>query len=155
WFSHFLRQNPNDATAAARLLSLLSSYNFPILLYPPLVHEGPVNAMDFGATGEHLATIASEKTARVWNVQTGRIESELTHPAKLTHCALAGDRDRRLLTLSAEPKARLWDLSTGQMIKEFGLGSLDERTAVRRILPSRDRRLVAFNVQSNAITVLD
>jgi WD40 repeat protein len=155
WFSHFLRQNPSDAAAAARLLSLLSSYNFPILLHPPLVHEGPVNALDFGATGERLATIASEKTAHVWNVQSGQVEGDLAHPAKLTHCVFAGERDRRLLTISAEPKARLWDLNSGRIIKEIGLGSLDERAMGRRILPSRDRRLVALNVQSNVIAVLD
>src|SRR5262249_34419027 len=71
--SHFLRQNPRDSVAAARLLSLLSSYNFPILLHPPLLHEGTVNALDFGRTGELLATIASEKTARLWKVQSGEI----------------------------------------------------------------------------------
>src|SRR5262249_12716369 len=121
WFGRFLRDNPGDSVAAARLLSLLSSCSFPILLHPPLVHEGPVNELDFGGTGERLATTASDETARVWNVQSGRIESEIVHPAKLTHCVLAGDRDRRLLTISAEPKARLWDLSSRQTIKELGL----------------------------------
>src|SRR5262249_43437508 len=117
WLSHFLRKEPSDSAAAARLLSLLSSYNFPILLNPPLVHEGPVNAIDFGRTGEHLATIASENTARLWNVHSGKVEIEIPHPARLTHCVLAGDGDRRLLTISAEPKARLWDLNRSEAIK--------------------------------------
>jgi WD40 repeat protein/serine/threonine protein kinase len=154
WFSHFLRQNPNDSTAAARLLSLLSSRNFPMLLHPPLVHEG-VNAVDFGRTGEHLATIASAKTARLWNIQSGQMETEFAHPAKLTHCLLGGDRDQRLLTISAEPTARLWDLNSREIIKEISLGVLDERSGSRRILPTRDRRLMAINVRSNVIAVLD
>jgi WD40 repeat protein/serine/threonine protein kinase len=154
WFSHFLRDNPSDSTAAARLLSLLSSCSFPLLLHPPLVHEGTVNGLDFGGTGEHLATIASEKTARLWNVQTGDIELELVHPERLTHCILAGEGDRRLLTISVEPKATLWDLKNRKIIKEVGLGLLDPKLA-RAILPGRDRRLMAINVESNVVGILD
>jgi WD40 repeat protein/serine/threonine protein kinase len=154
WFSYFLRDNPGDSAAAARLLSLLSSCSFPILLHPPLIHEGTINAMDFGGTGEHLATIASEKTARLWNVQSGQIEIELPHPEKLTQCVLGGDGDRRLLTISSEPKARLWDLKSRKIIREFGLGPLDPKLG-RTVLPDSARRLIAFNVESNTVGVLD
>jgi WD40 repeat protein len=154
WFSYFLRQNPNDATAAARLLSMLSSYNFPTLLHSPLLHEGTVNGLDFGGTGEHLATIASGKIARLWNVQSGELEMELAHAERLTDCVLCGDRDRRLLTISTEPKATLWDLNSRKLIKEIGLAPLSP-TLNRAILPTRDRRLMALNVQSNVIGVLD
>src|SRR5262245_48735835 len=57
-FSQFLRENPNDSTAAARLLSLLSSHNFPVLLHPPLAHEAPVLAVNFSRAGDRLATIS-------------------------------------------------------------------------------------------------
>jgi WD40 repeat protein/serine/threonine protein kinase len=154
WFSYFLRQNPNDSAAAGRLLSLLSSYSFPTLLHPPLLHEGSVNGLDFGGTGEHLATIASEKTARLWNVQSGELEMELVHPERLTDCALGGERDRRLLTISTEPKATLWDLDSRKIIKEISLAPLIP-TLNRSILPTRDRRLMAINVQSNVLGVLD
>jgi WD40 repeat protein/serine/threonine protein kinase len=154
WFSRFLRDNPGDSVAAARLLSLLSSHNFPILLKPPLVHEATVNMLDFGRTGEHLATIASGKIARVWNVQSGQLEMELTCPERLTHCVLGGDGDQRLLTLSAEPKARLWDLKTRKVIKEVSLVPLGQ-TLARAVLPSRDRTLMAINVESNLVGVLD
>src|SRR5262249_11817750 len=63
--------------------------------------------------------------------------------------------DRRLLTISTEPKARLWDLESRNLINEFTLGALDERLASRSVLLSRDRRLMAMNVQSNVIGVLD
>jgi WD40 repeat protein/serine/threonine protein kinase len=153
WFSHFLRKDPKDSVAAARLLSLLSSYNFPILLNLPFVHEGPVNAIDFGRAGERLATIASDNTARLWNVHSGQIEIELPHPARLTHCVLAGEGDRRLLTISVEPKARLWDIDQRKSIKEVSLGPLDDKS--RSILLTHDRHLMAINVQSNAIAVLN
>src|SRR5215471_13372741 len=58
-FSHFLRVNPNDGPAASRLLSLLSSCNFPLLLVPPLTNETPAVALDFNQAADHLATITS------------------------------------------------------------------------------------------------
>src|SRR5215472_15804738 len=54
--SCFLRQNPNDGTAAARLLSQLSACNFPILAVPTLVHEALVTGVYFNRTANLLAT---------------------------------------------------------------------------------------------------
>jgi WD40 repeat protein/serine/threonine protein kinase len=166
WLSFFLRQNPNDSTAVARLLSLLSSHNFPVLLHPPLPHEAAVLAIDFSRDGERLAS-ASGATARVWNVQTGQLEVDAAHPAPVTNAILVGESDLRLLTLSAEPKARLWDVSKPSLhpvsatnagpriIKEIGLGRVDERLVGRKLLPTRDRRLIAMTVQSNVVGVLN
>src|SRR5262245_36032491 len=153
-FSQFLRENPSDSTAAARLLSLLSSHNFPVLLHPPLAHEAPVQAVNFSRAGDRLATI-SGNTARLWNVQSGRLETELPHPAQLTHEVLCGDSDLRLLTISSEPKARLWDLSRRQIIKEISLSPVDPGFVGRMVLLTRDRRRMALNVQSNVVGVLD
>jgi WD40 repeat protein/serine/threonine protein kinase len=153
WFSQFLRKNPSDSTAAARLLSLLSSCNFPVLLLPPLVHQGPINALDFGVTGERLAAI-SEKTACLWNVQSGRLEIELAHPEKLTYCVL-GDQDRRLLTLAEDQKLRLWDLNSQKVVAESNLAPLNDQSAGRNLLIGPERRLVAINVDSNRVAVLD
>jgi len=155
WFCYFLRQNPQDSVAAARLLSLLASCNFPVPLVSPLMHDAPVVEVDFSRTGDRLATATSGKTARVWSTQSGQLESELAHPAPLAHCALGGENDLRLLTISTEPKARLWDLSRRQLIKEIPLGPVDERAVGRLVLRSRDRRLMALNVQSNVIAVFD
>src|SRR5262245_4679683 len=153
-FSQFLRENPSDSTAAARLLSLLSSHSFPVLLHPPLAHEAPVVAVNFSRAGDRLATI-SGNTARLWNVQSGRLETELPHPAQLSHEVLCGDSDLRLLTISSEPKARLWDLSRRQIIKEISLSPVDPGFVGRMVLLTRDRRRMALNVQSNVVGVLD
>jgi WD40 repeat protein len=79
---------------------------------------------------------------------------ELTCPERLTHCLLGGDGDQRLLTVTAEPKARLWDLKSRKIIKEISLGPLGQ-TLSRGVLPGGDRRLMAINVESNVVGVLD
>ena len=153
WLSHALRRNPSDSVAAARLLSLLSSYSFPVPLLPPLLHEDRLVAVDFGQSGERLATATAAGTARLWNIQSGKVEIELPHPAQLTHCVLGGAGDRRLLTISTEPKARLWDLSSQQVVKEFSRSPM--RLLGNRVLLTCDRRLMALKVQSNVVAVLN
>jgi WD40 repeat protein len=154
-FSHFLRVNPNDGPAASRLLSLLSSCNFPVLLVPPLTNETPVVSFDFNQAADRLATVTSGGSARLWDADSGKLLLELTHPAPLTHCFLCGEKDLRLLTLSTEPKVRLWDLRTRRLISERELGALNRADASRSVVRTHDRRLIAINVQSNVVQVLD
>jgi WD40 repeat protein/serine/threonine protein kinase len=154
-FSHFLRVNPNDGPAASRLLSLLSSCNFPVLLVPPLTNEAPVVALDFSHAADRLATVTSGGTARLWDAHSGKLLLELAHPAPVTHCFLCGEKDRRLLTLSTEPKVRLWDLGTRRLISERELGVISQADVSRSLVWTRDWNRVAINVQSNVVQVLD
>jgi WD40 repeat protein/serine/threonine protein kinase len=153
--TRFLRENAHDAAAAARLLSVLSSCNFPVLLVPPLVHETPVTALDFSRAGDRLATASSGGMARLWNVESGKLELELAHPAPLNNCLLCGENDHRLLTLSSEPKARLWDLGSRRLLSELELGPLSDAGTPRAVETTRDHRRVAINVRSNVLELLD
>jgi WD40 repeat protein len=153
--SRFLRENPNDRTAAARLLSMLSSCNFPVLLFPPLVQETPAVALDFSRAGDRLATATSGGMARLWNVESGKLEVELAHPAPLNDCLLCGENDQRLLTVSSEPKARLWDLGSRRLLCELALGPLNDAFTPRVVETTRDHRRVAMNVRSNVLEILD
>src|SRR5262249_29390203 len=145
-FSHFLRENPNDATAAARLPSPRLASPFPAPLLPPLTNEAPVTAMDFSQAGDRLATVSAQGTVRLWSLtvaqaaspaskggvspppdialggRVGKLDMELTYSAPLGSCILCGEKDLRLLTLSTEPKAQLWDLSARRLssVKELG-----------------------------------
>ena len=155
WFAHIVRNDPDDAVAVGRLLSLLSACNFPVLLFPPLAHESEITAIDFGQSGKRLATMTAGKIARLWDLQTGRAEIELPHPAPISHGILCGDNDERLLTITREPQGRLWDLSRRQVLQEISLSPVDERTVGRHVLLTGDRRRLAINVASNAVGVLD
>jgi WD40 repeat protein len=154
-FSHFLRVNPNDGPAASRLLSLLASCNFPVLLVPPLTNEAQVVSLDFSQAADRLATVTSGGTARLWDAHSGKLLLEFAHPAPLTHCFLCGEKDLRLLTLSTEPKVRLWDLGTRRLISERELGVINRADVSRSVVWTRDWHRVAINVQSNVVQVLD
>jgi WD40 repeat protein len=153
-FSQFLRENPNDRAAAARLLSLLSAMNFPIPVLPPLVHEAPVVTLSFNRTGDRLATATTAGMATLWNVASGKVEFQLPHPAPLKACQLLGDNDTRLFTISTEPKARLWGLESRRMLAEFDLGGLDPAYVPWVISFTPDRGQVAFRLRTNVVAVV-
>jgi WD40 repeat protein len=157
WFSHFLRQNPADSAAAARLLSLLTTYNFPVLLYPPLLHESSIVGICFDRSGTRLLSVTSAGRARFWNLQSGKVETELADAAKteIQAFALGGNNDSRLLTLSSEPRGKLWDVNSRRLLKEIMLGALNEPVQKRKVIASRDGRLMAINIHSNSVAVLD
>ena len=155
WFAYFLRQNPQDSAAAARLLSMLSARSFPVLRLAPLAHGAPV----WTSISAGLETVSPPSLRKrtlgfgicnpersKWNCRTGR---------PLTQCVLAGKGDRRLLTISSEPGAALWDLSSRQIIQEFKLGPVEERLIGRRLALTADRQWIGINARSNAVAVLD
>ena len=153
--SRFLRDNPSDATAAPRLLSLLSSCNFPVLLLPPLTNRVPVAALDFSGVGDRLATATSEGTVSLWNLKSGKLELELSYPAPLTHCIFGGENDLQLVTISTDRKVQLWDLGARRLVSVKEFESINTSHAWRSLLRTADHRQVALNVQSNVIEVLD
>src|SRR5262245_616721 len=155
WFSRFLRDNPSDSTAAARLLSMLSSINFPVPLLPPLVNEAPVLWMSFSQAGDRLAAGCIDGKVRLWNVRSGRQEFDLLHPAEVRQCLLAGENDSRLVAITSEPKARLWNLGSRQMVATFDLGPFDAVNVLRTFTFASDRRRVAIHQHTNAVAVLD
>ncbi len=155
WFAHFVRSDPSNGVAVARLLSLLSGANFPMPLCPPLMHDSPISDLDFGPNGRRVVTATQGKLARLWRSDTGQLETELPHPAPLTLALLCGENDDRLLTMASDAKARLWDVEQRRVMQEFSLGPVDERLIARRVAPALHRGRIAIVVESNTVAVLD
>lgn len=121
-FSRFLRDDPMDLPAAARLLSLLSTRNFPLLLRPPLVHGSPVNWVEFAPSGPSLVTASQDGRARVWNWTSGEALVVLTNSQPILRASFHPG-GATLLTLSNEPRVELWEAETGRRICDLGLVS--------------------------------
>jgi WD40 repeat protein len=68
--------------------------------------------------GRYVATSAADRTAKLWDRETGEKIVEMPHngavlPLDFTHDGL------KLMTGSVDKFARLWDLRTGQAIHEW------------------------------------
>jgi WD40 repeat protein len=71
-------------------------------------------AASFSPDNRLIVTASGDDTARIWNVETGKIEHVLRgHRNRLTAAAFSPN-GRLLVTTSEDVDARLWDVATGR-----------------------------------------
>ena len=105
------------------------------------VDKGVVNSVAFSPDGKLLASGASGKGIKLWDVETGEVKQTLEgHPYGTD--ALAFSTDGRMLVSGSE-KVRLWDVKTGRLIRE-----MDEKKILVDSLGVQD---VAFSPDGKSI----
>jgi dipeptidyl aminopeptidase/acylaminoacyl peptidase len=90
------------------------SLNTPLSL-ATLNHAAEVWDVRFSADGTRVATASSDKTARVWDAQTGELIATLNHAAEVWDVRFSAD-GTRVVTASADKTARVWDAQTGRTL---------------------------------------
>jgi WD40 repeat protein len=76
-------------------------------------HSRSVQAVAFSPDGTLLATASADRTARLWDVQTGTTRTTLTgHTSSVLGIAFSPD-GTLLATASHDQSARIWDVQTG------------------------------------------
>ena len=85
-------------------------------------HEGPAGFARFSPDGRWVVTTSLDKTARLWDWQTGKQLTEpLRHEGAVVWADVSAD-NRRVLTLSADQTARLWEASSGKLLHTLSHG---------------------------------
>lgn len=147
WFARTLRENPHDVLAASRVLSLLSLNSFALPESPPLVHAGRVVAVQLDSDAARLLTACSDRSARVWDVRSGREIHRWTCDSDVTGVAFAR-QGRRIVIFLGNSGAQVRDADTGDLLIE----TQAEGGAVPCVLAEGDRWLVVFGANDSATT---
>src|SRR5207244_1765088 len=78
-----------------------------------------VYSAQFSPDGTRIVTASSDKTARVWDVQTGQALTEPMQHGGQVHSAQFSSDGKRIVTGSWEDAgARIWDAHTGKPLTE-------------------------------------
>ena len=77
-----------------------------------LKHKEKIMAVDFSPDGKKVATASGDRTARIWNAETGELEGDpLKHDAEV-RVAIFHPYAKLALTASVDHTAALWNLQT-------------------------------------------
>src|ERR1700722_6074493 len=107
-------------------------------LVAQLGHTGFVNCGIFSPDGKQLLTGSWDKTARLWDTQSGKeLRTFMGHDDWVIAVAFSPD-GKQVLTGSSDKSARLWDVRSGQELRAFAGHS----GAVDSVAFSRDGKQV-------------
>jgi WD40 repeat protein len=77
-----------------------------------------VESIAFSPDGTKLAAACYDKTAQIWDAQTGQ-ELQRLHHDHGVECAIFSPNGTRLATASADTTARIWDVQTGEELQRL------------------------------------
>ncbi|MCA9024612.1 MAG: serine/threonine protein kinase [Planctomycetaceae bacterium] len=117
WLAASLRldeTNPKrEPVARVRIASALQSC---ASLEQMWFHDASSEFSTFSPDGKSVLTVSADKTARVWDVETGQpLTDPLVHTGQVNHGAFSHD-GKYIATACLDGIAQVWDLSTGQTI---------------------------------------
>lgn len=80
-------------------------------------HNGRLYDVDFSPDGKYVVTASADRTARVWELQSGSRKSILQGHNGHVFCASFSPNSKRIVTASGDNSARIWQASSGNQIR--------------------------------------
>jgi WD40 repeat protein len=79
-----------------------------------VAHDGEVRSVVWSGDGKYVVTASEDKTARVWDAETGEERIVITGHTEAVWKALWSPDQMRIATASDDKTARVWDATTGR-----------------------------------------
>jgi len=78
-----------------------------------------VNSVEFSSDGKRLVTTSNDKTAKIWDTETGKLLFDLKgHNGRLYNAQFSPD-DKKIITSSEDRTCKVWNAQTGKLLYTF------------------------------------
>ncbi len=88
------------------------------LLIASFAHQDVVYHAAFSPDGARILTASWDRTARLWEANSGKLITSFTHQGAVNAASFSPD-GTQILTASADKTAKLWEAASGKLIASF------------------------------------
>jgi len=82
-------------------------------------HESSINFASFSPDGKKVVTASKDKTARIWDAESGKELRKLEGHTDEVNSASFSPDGKKIVTASWDGTARIWDAELGKELKKF------------------------------------
>jgi len=83
-------------------------------------HNGVIRDFTFSADGQWLATASVDKTARLWEITTGKSSHILSRHEEFVNGVDFSPDGKWIVTVSGDKTAQIWNAATGENLMQLG-----------------------------------
>ncbi len=122
----------------------------------PIGHTNHVNNINYSPDGKNIVTASNDNSAKIWDVQSGRLLLTLMGHADGVNYAMYSPDGKSVITGSNDNSAKIWDAHNGKLLHSLGAGqSFDASYSPdsKRIVTAsnRDNTAKIWDVQSGKL----
>jgi WD40 repeat protein len=118
-----IQDEEQGETSSLRFLLGLSMRSVDSLRFS-LEHQDFVSSAEFSPDGKQIATSSEDKTAKIWDVATGKLLTSVEHQGGVNSARFSPD-GKQIVTAGSVNTAKVWDAATGKL-----LASVEHRDTV-------------------------
>jgi eukaryotic-like serine/threonine-protein kinase len=116
WYARANKLEDDDAVKPAHRTRLAAVLRECPRLRQLWFHDEAVNDVAFSPDGKWVVTAGDDRTARVWNIETGVPRfAPLSHTGAIVRASFSPD-GQRIVTTGTDDTGRIWDAVTGRLI---------------------------------------